>query len=309
MQNYPKNIFKKIRSILRTFFRYGILSCAWLLMDRLKLLTHKSLKETFLESLLFIYRIMKVKSIRTTVNDVRIYADPRNRWSLQYIVLNPYYDWEYIQAVRHCIPREYTFFDIGANFGVWSFSLADAFPKIIAVEPEVRCYECMTRTKDSKPYSNITLVNAAMSDRNGQGLLFPSSAHLGDGRIYNTREKERGKGTPVNLIDFDTLVEQHSINLDHVFIKLDVQGVEPLVIQGMRKSIQRAKNIILFTEIHNGVLMDAGSSKSAYLELLRDTGFVPVDILGNMEVIEWESVEDHLTNLKDMCFRLQRESI
>jgi FkbM family methyltransferase len=287
----------------RILYKYGCLVFIWQALNWFKGEVPKYLSEKFSKALLFIFNVLDCEQVQTSINDVKLYVDPRNPWSLRSIVLSPYYDKLQISTIRNANLKNYTFFDIGANFGTWTFSLADTFSQVISVEPEIRCYECLMRTKSDMCYQNIEIVHAGLSDQNGKGYFFPNLPHIGDGRIYSVGERE---GTPVRLMSFDALASEYAVNRKNMFIKLDVQGVEPLVLQGMEKSMKQAADIILLTEIDNPVLVAAGSSKDGYLALLKELGFVPVDILADFRTVNWCVVESTLATQRDYCFRLSQ---
>lgn len=253
-----------------------------------------------------LFKTFRIHSTPVKINDMKLYIDPTNSWSLRAYAFNPYYDWPEISSIKRLVPGEYTFIDIGANFGAWSFPLASHFSKVLGVEPDIRCYECLKRTLKESGLSNVDIVNAALTDHDGDGLLFPSSTHIGDSRIYNPGDTDRMTGTPVKLLSFDSLVSQHNVDTGHMFIKLDAQGVEPLILQGMDKSLSSANGVILFTEIQPTILADAGLTRQEYLDFLRKLGFSPVDLCNGLTETTWESVLDSLEfdrSTKDYCFR------
>jgi len=210
---------------------------------------------------------------------------------------------------KKIISSEYTFIDVGANFGAWSFPLAAHFSKVLAVEPDRRCYECCQKTLRDSGLSNIDFSNVALADSDRDGLLFASSAHsahIGDSRIYDPGDTDRMTGTQVKLLSFDSLVSRYNVNTGHMFIKLDAQGAEPLILQGMSKALNSANDVILFTEIMPDILAEADLTIQEYLDLLRQMGFSPVDLGNELERIEWEKVHASLTHdrsTKDYCFR------
>jgi hypothetical protein len=92
-----------------------------------------------------------------------------------------------------------------------------------------------------------------------------------------------------------------------MFIKLDAQGAEPLIFQGMAQSLRSAKTAILFSEVQS-LLSSAGSSMDDYLALLSTFGFVPVDLFNGLSETSWEAVRDSRSLSRDFCFRFLRQT-
>jgi len=304
-------MIKPIKQGLKALNRYGLFRT--IRYAGLVVVSHPSFGKTrwlrnwMFRALILIFKTLRVKTISVKINDVNLYIDPTNSWSLRAYAFNPYYDWAEISSVKRIISSEYTFIDVGANFGAWSFPLAAHFSKVLAVEPNRLCYECCRKTLRDSGLSNMDFSNVALADSDRDGLLFASSAHSGDSRIYDPGDTDRMTGTQVKLLSFDSLVSQYNINTEHMFIKLDAQGAEPLILQGMSKALNSANDVILFTEIQPDILAEAGLTIQEYLDLLRQMGFSPVDLGNELKGIEWGKVHASLTHdrsTKDYCFRL-----
>jgi len=295
----------------RALSRYGLLRTmryvVWMVLCYPSIGIPKSLRNRLLHVLGRAFDKFGIRSIPVTVNDVRLYIDPRNYWSLREYALSPYYDKHEISAIRRLIPGEYTFIDVGANFGAWSFSLAGHFSRLVAVEPDPRCYECCVRTARSLRLSNLDIVNVALADHDGDGLLYPCASHIGDSRIYNPGDADRMNPTRVKLMSFDSLVAKYNVNTERMVIKLDAQGAEPLIVKGMAQSLRSARTVILFSEVQS-LLSSAGSSMDDYLALLSTFGFMPVDLFNGLMETGWGAVRGSRSFSRDFCFRFLRQT-
>ena len=251
-----------------------------------------------------VFNELHIDHIQVPINQTKLFIDPRNSWSLRVYALSPHYDSAEIVAVRKTIPGSYTFVDVGANFGVWSFSLADHFSRVLGVEPDSRCYQCCERTRKKFQISNVNFASVALADQDGRGLLFQSSSHIGDSRVQDPGDTCRLNGTPVELMSFDSLVKNHHLDTRQMFVKLDAQGLEPSIIRGMAGSISEAVDLIIFTEIQASMLNSMGSSVREYTKSLKQMGFVPVDLYDGLSEKRWDYVQDAIGVTKDFCFRL-----
>jgi FkbM family methyltransferase len=301
---------RSIGRILKAPSRYGFLWAliyiSWAAISIRSLRIPRSLRNRIPEVAGRVFDKLGIESIRVPVNGVKLYIDPRNYWSLREYAFRPHYDFAEISAVKKTVPASYTFIDIGANFGVWSFSLAGHFSRILGVEPDPRCYKCCERSLRKLQLSNVDFVEVALAECDGNGLLFGCESHIGDSRISDPGDGGRMKEIPIELMSFDSLAGKRRIDTRHMFIELDVQGSEPSIVRGMKNSLSKAQDVILFTEIQERMLKEAGFSAQEYTELLRQLGFVPVALPDDLTETSWEDVIQSLGTARDYCFRLTK---
>lgn len=257
-------------------------------------------------TLIKIFRLLKIKHLKTRVNQTEIFIVPRYPWVIyRYFIVGRYDERETALIKKH-IPRNYAFIDVGANFGAWTFSLADHFVQVLAFEPDPECFECLQKTKSQLGRSNVSLLNVALSHENKAGIFFPARSNKGDGRIYDPKDNARLGGIKIQIRSFDSMVQEMGLNLECLFLKLDAQGAEPWILRGMRDSLRRTKDVILWTEIQRPVLEAAGESVTNYFSLLKDLGFKPVDLDDDFKVMDFSDRVLDLRKKRDFCFRLQK---
>jgi FkbM family methyltransferase len=263
-----------------------------------------SIRNRFLSSVGYLLRALGVRQIPVMVNGVKLYVDPTGSWTWKNYILSWGYSFREICAVKDLIPKEYVFVDVGAHCGAWAFPLAKHFSQVIAVEPDPRCYRLCLLTAKALQAPNVLLENAALSDCDREGTLFMSHA-LTDSRIYAVNGSH-GKKERIRLRSFDSLISQWGIPAKRFFIKLDVQGAEPWVLEGMRETLASAEDVILWTEATEETLLSAGSSLDQYLGLLERLGFVPVSFSDHLKPMDWKDVRVLLRSVKDHGFRFTR---
>jgi hypothetical protein len=148
---------------------------------------------------------------------------------------------------------------------------------------------------------NVTVFPGAISDTTGKTRLFFVDGHIGDSRIYDPKDGHE-QGVEVETLTIDDLLDRAGLDGTKLFIKLDVQGFEPQVLRGMRKTLAGAEDIILYTELTEDTLSAAGTSVANYVALIRELGFLPVDQKADLADIAWPSIEE-IGQSKDWCFR------
>jgi FkbM family methyltransferase len=128
--------------------------------------------------------------------------------------------------------------DIGAHVGFWSQRLADKFGQVISFEPVPDHYDCLAKNIESK--TNVYVHNVAVGNEIGTVYMNQTIENSGMSSIV---DNETGLKVPLVTID--------SLGLNDIdFIKIDVEGFEPLVLRGAKKTILESRPVI-FMEILN----------------------------------------------------------
>ncbi len=140
-------------------------------------------------------------------------------------------------------------FDIGANHGIYSLSLAPVVGeggRIIAVEPGTAALGLLRRSIEHSGRVNITTLGVALADRAGSAHLYGDGA---DGAIMNEGlTLKPGKGRILEPVEISTLdTEWRRLGCPAVdFVKLDVEGMELEVLSGGASMIGETMPMIMF---------------------------------------------------------------
>jgi len=169
--------------------------------------------------------------------------------------------------------------DIGANIGYTAMVFARAVDpgrRVYAFEPASENVRSLRATIASAGLENAVIpVHTAIGDRIGDADLALNEFHPGDHRVQtgapslaNRRASER-----VRLTTVDAAVDEWRI--DRVaFIKIDVQGYELRVCEGMTRTLETNPQAAVAVEYAPQALTDAGDSPSALLSFFSDRRFV-----------------------------------
>ena len=159
--------------------------------------------------------------------------------------------------------------DIGANIGFYTryFSrLVGPAGEIHAFEPDAAHFQRLTQRTGHWP--NVHRYHAAVGEKTGTITLYLSDALNVDHRTYPVEEDSR-KTVEINCVCLDSRFSEKKVD----FIKMDTQGYEYAILQGMQAILQRSANLRMILEFWPAGLRKAGSSPEAVLQLLRDHGF------------------------------------
>ena len=171
--------------------------------------------------------------------------------------------------------------DLGANFGEISLYFCHQNPnmKILAVEPSSENYEILKSNCEFQFFStkNITLLKEAVADENKTALITKGKGS------ENNIISDKGETEPVQATTLLSIMDRFGFN-NVDFLKIDIEGAEPLLYNSLKRSIGRIKSILL--EISGQtedylpllrLLWDSGMK--CYL---RDDNFTEVDSLPNL---------------------------
>jgi FkbM family methyltransferase len=124
--------------------------------------------------------------------------------------------------------------DGGASIGAWSNGMAQYFKQVIAFEPTPETFQALK--SNTKAISNIECRNQALMDKHG----FISMKAPADNEALKARYVERDGAGRIEAITID------SLNLSKCnLIKLDVEGAEPLVLDGAAETIARCRPALI----------------------------------------------------------------
>lgn len=176
------------------------------------------------------------------------------------------YEPESAAFLKKVVQPGMTCLDIGAQTGYYTCLLAVAVGgagKVYAFEPMPQSFELLARNVQENGFSDrVQMYPRAASNQTGQ-----IQASMISG-MYVASHVEGTTAITMDCVRVDDIIAD-KIDL----IKIDVEGHEPAVLEGMRSLIARSHPIIL-TEINEYWLHhSSNSSGDAYLSLLRSLGY------------------------------------
>lgn len=155
--------------------------------------------------------------------------------------------------------------DIGAHIGWYTLQAArivGSTGRVYAFEPDLKNFKLLKKNVNANGYTNVILVNKAVSNKTKKGRLYKSTNNTGDNRVFDSRDGRSSVG--IQVIALDDFLKEKQVN----FIKMDIQGFEANAVKGARKIIQSSKKLKIMTEFWPEGLKMSGSSAVEYMDLL-----------------------------------------
>lgn len=203
------------------------------------------------------------------LGDQRMYLDTTDYALAPHLIRDGFWEIWITQAMARILQPGMTCVDVGANVGYYTLLMANvAGPEghVVALEPNPRIAELLRQTLYVNGLEcNVTLDIRAASSDSGRPILFtipkgrPMNAAIGD-----------------EALPGDQIIETQTIRLDKIlpakvdFIKIDVEGAEQQVWQGLQKTLDDNQSIKIFLEFNSRRYPETAAS---FIKQIVDQGF------------------------------------
>lgn len=169
-----------------------------------------------------------------------------------------------------------TALDIGANKGIYCYWLMRAvgpLGHLLAFEPQPEMRTSIERQKLRYNWSNLRVMNVALSDSDGESSL--SRQRIGDGSatLELARRHRQDETLNVQVSKLDSIDDETFSKLK--FIKCDVEGHELNVFLGGERTIRRHRPVVQF----ESTVTDQRTQE--IFDFFRSLGYSGVLLLGN----------------------------
>lgn len=178
------------------------------------------------------------------------------------------------KLIVQLLKKGMTCLDIGANIGYYVLlesKIVGNDGRVIAVEPSPQNYDCIKKNIELQKLENIKAFNFAAGDTNGNIRFFVNERSNGCKVLLEGEKLPNRPGTvihvPVRKID-DFLNDEGIEKVD--FIRMDVEGYEWNIFQGMKNTVQKSKPIIQL-EVHKGPM--GNETTTDFFEFFKANGY------------------------------------
>jgi FkbM family methyltransferase len=175
------------------------------------------------------------------------------------------------KVITRCTATGMVAVDVGADIGYYTLLLARAVGPsgtVIAFEPIPDARRLLEQNIRTNNYRNVRVSSFGLATVEGESVL---EAPLERSRLAMGKAEPSAGDLVVKLRRFDDLrndIGVHRIDI----VKIDVEGAEHEVLQGMTATL-RADRPILIIEVHHEMLPLFGSTTVAFLSWLGDLGY------------------------------------
>lgn len=154
-----------------------------------------------------------------------------------------------VQAIRQFIRPGQTIWDVGGNVGFFAFSsAAQTGPqgKVAVFEPDLSLAYLLRKTANVNMDLNIDIIASAVSNQDGVARFNIAQRARSTNYLADVEGSSQTGGIrqtiSVPIIRLDTFLQCYT---PPDFLKIDVEGAEHLVFEGMQNLLKSARPIIL----------------------------------------------------------------
>jgi FkbM family methyltransferase len=168
-----------------------------------------------------------------------------------------------------------TVLDLGANIGYYTLLASRAVGhvgSVYAFEPDPRSFRSLCANVEVNGARNVRTFEAAVSARPGSRTLY-----LSETATHSGLHRSMGDANPTpHPIDTVALDDLHIARVD--VVKMDIEGEEPAALDGMRETLRRNPQVIVFLELSPSALTASGRDAEAFAAYLQ-TRFVSTRVI------------------------------
>lgn len=187
-------------------------------------------------------------------------------------ILGIFYEVEVTRTIEMLVPGGTDFVDIGGNLGFTSLIAAHCVGKdgrVVYVEPNPALVARFSKTVGDNAIANVTIVAAAFGSAPGT-LMLAVAGHHGQSALHETAVAG-STAVAVAVVD-ETSVLPHLTDGRPCFIKIDVEGFEEIVLEGMPQLRDRPDTSFLI-ELTDAWLKRNGGSADRLWQTMARHGF------------------------------------
>ncbi len=245
----------------------------------------------------FLYKRFKPKGVvKVEAGGHTMFVDSHDTALAPYLIMHGNFDPEETFVLEKFIKQGMTFVDVGANIGYFSLiaaRLVGENGKVFAFEPDKDNFGLLERNIKENRYENITSVEKAVSDKVGTAKFYLDSDNL---CAHSLNEKENSNFIEVETTKLSDFLKDSKVDV----IKIDVEGAEQSVFDGMKDIIAKNNKLAVITEFYPKAIKSFGDSPEKYLKTFFNSGFKLYIVKGKEFVNIDESQIDSLSRGEGM---------
>ena len=214
------------------------------------------------------------------------------------------------ETIKNSIKKGDIVVDVGANIGYYTLIAAKIVGdkgKVFAFEPEPKNFEILRKNVEINGYHNVILEQKGVSDVNKELKLYLSKGIGCHSIIPNVNTTTQV--IPIESVKLDDYFRELNLVDKIDFMKIDTEGAEFRILNGMNAILKQSIHLKIFTEFNKDFIVEYGTEPKDMLNLLLDNGF-KISYVDDMKKCLVPTNVEKLLNLDDsktvniMCNRV-----
>ncbi len=205
------------------------------------------------------------------------------------------YEPDVVRHVASAIKSGDIVVDIGANIGYYTLVAARSVGeggRVYAFEPDPGNFHMLTENVKANSFTNVVAIQKAVSATTGATQLLQKKASTHS--LFDHRLAPTKRSIPIETVALDdflstlSLTDQQRVSL----VKIDAEGAEPLVLEGLANFIKRKSTLTIVCELIPGFYTPSHPSRYVHaptdlVGCLRALGF-SVNVIRGNTLISWQ---------------------
>ncbi len=234
----------------------------------------------------------------TRVQGMLMYVPTDDNAIAPHLMLGDVWEANTTQVLRELLEPGMTFIDVGANVGYFTLvgrRAVGAQGRVFAFEPDPRNHWCLRNASDVNGFWDVQASRKALWREAGEMTLRRSAGSCGGhtlihGGAENEADQEH---ITVETVTLDAYLQEavgETLKVD--VMKIDAEGAEPAILEGMTRTLEANRRLAIVIEFSPLFLGLAGYEPVPYLERLRDMGFSVglIDAWGKVQPLDFAAL-------------------
>ena len=161
------------------------------------------------------------------------------------IILDGYYERTLLEGMCELVTNKNgVILDVGANIGNHTVFFSTQFSKVFSFEPvPSNCWILKANLYLNK-IKNVVLLEIGLSDKNLEMAISSNDSHNTNNGLKEIDTNSNEEQIKIQVLIGDEVIQNLMLVEPIVAIKIDVEGLEPSVISGLKATIQKHKPMI-----------------------------------------------------------------
>ena len=201
------------------------------------------------------------------------------------------------EIVKKYVHKDDIVIDIGAHVGYYTLLMAQLVGengKVYSFEPDPVNFQLLKKSVEINGFENVILIQKAVSNITNKVKLFLGDDDSAINRIYDAKLGDTKESIDVESITIDEYFKENDELIN--FIKIDSEGSEVKIVNGMKQFLSRNKELVMMTEFFPFLIKKSGDEPNQYLKSLEKSGFNLYNILDKNEKTNKINSENFLEN-------------
>lgn len=247
-------------------------------------MTCAQLVNGFLESHEFRMKRTFRKKVRVETPDFIIYADPDDVSAGVLIINEKTYEPHVTNVIRNLLRNDSVYIDVGCNIG-WFVLLGATIAKqgkVVGIEPNYHNLQLLYQSVSENRFTNVVIMPYAVTDST-------KILQMGGFAGYSFVRNDGAGDLEANYVQGYTL-DYLLRDIERVdIIKMDIEGHEPIALNGMKTVITRYRPTIV-SEFHPKLIEEFSHvDPQSYLDDLQSLGYKLAVIEASSRIVECSS--------------------